>query len=1744
MGRQSNFAIDTTPEASDYLLGSDSTFTTSKNFTVEGIASYVSSTITSGTNNYTTSITADTSTGVFTLARYGLSSLTYTFGTAAFVATSTFATASHTHSAADILTNNCVTATELNVANNGVSGQYLTSNGTGGFTWVDLPTSSTNTYLNTISVNGSTVTFTLSDASTKTLALGTAAFQATSAFAAASHTQTLSTITDAGTIASKNIITATELDIDSVTSLKIKNNNVTADELNVSSDGTNGQVLTSDGSGGFTWTTASGNNYYLNGITKSTNTLTFAVNGAANQTYTFGAAAFMDTGTSGTTVALGNHTHAASAITGLGALATQDSIAASSISGTLAPTSLTGLSNNGSAGQLIQTDGDGTFTYVNQKTFLTLADTPSSFGSAGQYLKVNSGTNALEFASLGALASLNTVDASAKITDGIVTFAKMAAADMITSSETIDANNSDVKIPTAAAVKTYVDAQVDTADSITELNDTTISGAANGHFLVHTGSAWVNEAPATALVSLGVTATAAELNIMDGVTATATEINALDGITSTVAELNILDGSATTQATVTLVGTDGVVISDGDVMKQALVSDFDTYASSTAKTLTNKTIDADNNTISNLEVDNLKSGVLDTDISSVSSSDDTIPSAKATKAYIDAQIINAGTVTIDSTSTFTNKTINASNNTLSNITVAMLATGVMDENMNSVSSSHDTIPSALATKSYIDSQLTGSDLDIKGDDDTALSIDLDSEVLDIAGGTGITTSGATNTITVAIDNTVVTKTGTETLTNKSLTAPVLTGDTNGPGSIIFKEDTDNGTNAVTLKGAASTADVTLTLPSATDTLVGKATTDTLTNKTLTSAVLNTGVSGSAILDEDNMSSNSATKIATQQSIKAYVDAHIIDEDDMSSNSATKPASQQSVKAYVDAQIATEDTLAELNDTNISSESTGQVIIYDGTNSWDNKSISGDATLANTGALTLANSGVTAASYGSSSAIPVITIDAKGRITSASTASTSSTLTIAADSGSDDTVTVGTDTLTFEGTTNEIETTVSNNKITIGLPNNVTIAGNLTVSGDTITANTSTITVEDPLMILASGNSGSDAVDIGFYGLYDTSGSQDLYSGLFRDANDSGKWKLFKDLQAAPTTTVNTGGTGYAVGTLVANLEGAVTGNASTATALATARNIGGVSFDGTAAINLPGVNTSGNQDTSGTAAIATTVTVADESSDTSCNVLFTTAATGNLGAKSGTNLTFNSSNGILTATGFSGPITGEVTGNAATATALATARNIGGVSFDGTAAIDLPGVNSAGNQNTSGTAAGLSATLAVASGGTNATSFADKSVIISQDSGADTLAAAQMDGNGEILIGGTSGPAVSTLTAGSNISITNADGGITIASTAAGNSFTTVAVSGQNNVVADSSTDTLTLVAGTNVTMTTDDSADSITINATAGTNTMQVNEYTGNGSTAAYTLATSASSENELLVYMDGVYQHHNTYSVSGTTLTFDTNVPNGSKVEAFHMVSVNVSNVVQSAVAGSLLDVSGATGNVTFNVDLTEASEAAIASGDYLLFLDGGATGSHAKENIDDIATLFAGAGLTSSSAVMAVGAGTGLTVNANDVAVTAAQTGITSIYNTSLKVGRDASGDWVDFGTDSQIDWYVNNSNEMRLESDGDLHVDGDVIAASTTISSDEKLKTNIETIPDALDKVEKIKGVSFDWKKDGSKSAGVIAQDIEKIMPDLVKEKESLSDGEKSLSVNYNGLIGVLVEAVKELSAKVKELEEKK
>ena len=106
--------------------------------------------------------------------------------------------------------------------------------------------------------------------------------------------------------------------------------------------------------------------------------------------------------------------------------------------------------------------------------------------------------------------------------------------------------------------------------------------------------------------------------------------------------------------------------------------------------------------------------------------------------------------------------------------------------------------------------------------------------------------------------------------------------------------------------------------------------------------------------------------------------------------------------------------------------------------------------------------------------------------------------------------------------------------------NLTVIGNLVVEGSTTTVGTDTLTVKDPLIVLANNNTSTDAVDIGFYGKYTPSGTT-LYSGLFREAL-TGKYRLFKDLQTEPTTTVNTSGTGYAQATLIAALEGNVTGN--------------------------------------------------------------------------------------------------------------------------------------------------------------------------------------------------------------------------------------------------------------------------------------------------------------------------------------------------------------------------------------------------------------------------------------------------------------------------------------------------------------------------------------------------------------------------------------------------------------------------
>lgn len=163
---------------------------------------------------------------------------------------------------------------------------------------------------------------------------------------------------------------------------------------------------------------------------------------------------------------------------------------------------------------------------------------------------------------------------------------------------------------------------------------------------------------------------------------------------------------------------------------------------------------------------------------------------------------------------------------------------------------------------------------------TSLSFVDANEAVGSNGSNLLLTSGG-NTVTVPTTaGTVSLIDATETLTNKTLTTPTLTtpvanagiqlknGSTSA-GFLEFFEDSDNGTNKVTLIGPSSTADVTLTLPSATDTLVGKATTDTLTNKTLTNPTINafSGTGNGSItgtLSIDNTTTSDSLNITTTE----------------------------------------------------------------------------------------------------------------------------------------------------------------------------------------------------------------------------------------------------------------------------------------------------------------------------------------------------------------------------------------------------------------------------------------------------------------------------------------------------------------------------------------------------------------------------------------------------------------------------------------------------------------------------------------------------------------------------------------------------------------------------------------------------------------------------------------------------------------------------------------------------------------
>jgi hypothetical protein len=294
---------------------------------------------------------------------------------------------------------------------------------------------------------------------------------------------------------------------------------------------------------------------------------------------------------------------------------------------------------------------------------------------------------------------------------------------------------------------------------------------------------------------------------------------------------------------------------------------------------------------------------------------------------------------------------------------------------------------------------------------------------------------------------------------------------------------------------------------------------------------------------------------------------------------------------------------------------------------------------------------------------------------------------------------------------------------------------------------------------------------------------------------------------------------------VAFTSSSITGNAATATALQTARTIGGVSFDGTGNINLPGVNTAGNQSTSGNAATATESTnvtaTANNTTDETVYLTFVDGATGTQGIETDTGLNYNPSTGVLTTTSVTGNLTGNVTGNvsgtagsatgnAATATALQTARNIGGVSFDGTGNIDLPGVNTAGNQNTSGSSGSTTGNAATA------TALAT----------ARNINGVSFDGTGNITVtaaaGTLTGSSLASGVTGSSLTSVGTLGSLTVSGTVTIDSVGITAVQTSSESFADNDTSLMTSAA-------IDDRINAASSASPGGSNT-QV-QYNGSGS-------------------------------------------------------------------------------------------------------------------------------------------------------------------------------------------------------------------------------------------------------------------------------------------------------------------------
>jgi hypothetical protein len=381
-------------------------------------------------------------------------------------------------------------------------------------------------------------------------------------------------------------------------------------------------------------------------------------------------------------------------------------------------------------------------------------------------------------------------------------------------------------------------------------------------------------------------------------------------------------------------------------------------------------------------------------------------------------------------------------------------------------------------------------------------------------------------------------------------------------------------------------------------------------------------------------------------------------------------------------------------------------------------------------LELTNTGVTAGTYGGATQIPTFAVDVDGRITSAANVAIATTLNIAGDSGTD-AVSLLSDTLTLEGG-DGITSTVTDNKASFAVDNTVvrtsgaqtiagslTVTGNLVISGNTVTQDVETMKVEDSLIQLAANNA-ADAVDIGFFGQYNDGATK--YTTFFRDASDSGKFKLLTGGTTVPSAANSVDPTTYSTATLVANITGGTVSGLTSDIAVADGGTGAGSFTTGAILIGngTSALQTLANTGTAGTYANASHVPVITTDAygrvsaitNTAISISTSQVTSGTLPiARGGTNQTTFSAGQMIVFDGTSqasrANVTQTVTGG------LSTANTISSISFDpitgGVTAYTGSAIAIGASQITSGT-------LGVARGGTGSSAFTVKGVIVSDSS--------------------------------------------------------------------------------------------------------------------------------------------------------------------------------------------------------------------------------------------------------------------------------------------------------------------------------------------------------------------------------------------------------------------------------------------